>query len=66
MVAGQPQVVMQYSDYRPVESVELPFAIDLTYPEKNVHLAIAIRSYELNPSLADSLFEPPQSNDAGS
>jgi hypothetical protein len=66
MVAGQPQVVTQYSDYRPVESVELPFTIDLTYPEKKVHLAIAVRSYELNPSLADSLFEPAPSNGADS
>jgi len=65
LVTGQPQVVMQYGDYRPVESVELPFTIDLTYPEENVHLTIAVRSYELNPSLADGLFEP-QSNGAGS
>jgi hypothetical protein len=66
MVAGQPQVVMQYGDYRAVKSVELPFAIDLTYPEKGVHLAISVRSYDLNPNLPDSLFEPPQSNGTGS
>ncbi len=66
MVAGQPQVIMQYGDYRPVEAIELPFAIELTYPERNVHLTIAVRSYELNPRLADSLFEPPPANGAAS
>lgn len=66
LVAGQPQVIMQFGDYRPVESVQLPFKIDLTYPDKGVHLEIAVRSYEMNPSLPDSLFDAPEPSGASS
>lgn len=65
-VAGQPDLIMQFDDYRRVEAVDLPFKIDLIYPEKDVHLEIAVRSYEVNPMLADSLFEPLQQSGAGS
>ena len=47
---------MRFDDYRHVDSVDLPFQISLTYPEKNVHLEITVRSYEVNPTLADELF----------
>ena len=59
-VAGQPRLIMQFDDYRQVESVDLPFQISLTYPEKNVRLEITVRSYEVNPTLADELFDAPQ------
>ena len=59
-VAGQPQLIMQFDDYRRVESVDLPFQISLTYPEKHVRLEITVRSYEVNPTLADELFDAPQ------
>jgi len=54
--AGQPRLIMRFDDYRHVDSVDLPFQISLTYPEKNVHLEITVRSYEVNPTLADELF----------
>ena len=58
-VAGQPELIMQFNDYRPVEPADLPFQINLTYPEKHVRLEITVRSYEVNPSLADELFDAP-------
>ena len=66
IVAGQPELIMRFDDYRWVESAELPFTIDLTYPEKKVHLEITVRSYEVNPTLADTLFDPPPPSGAGS
>lgn len=65
-VAGLPELIMQFDDYRRVESVDLPFKIDLAYPEKNVHLEITVRSYEVNPNLADNLFDAPQPSGARS
>jgi hypothetical protein len=53
---GQPKLIMRFDDYRRVADVELPFTIDLTNPEKGVTIEITVRSYEVNPSLADSLF----------
>ena len=57
MQSGQPELVMEFADYRRVERVELPFKIALTYPAKQMHLDITVRSYEVNPSLPDSLFD---------
>ena len=59
-VAGQPELIMQFDDYRHVESVDLPFQISLTYPQKNVRLDITVQGYEVNPALADELFDAPQ------
>ncbi len=56
-VSAQPQLVMQFGDHRPVDGLELPFAIELSYPERMVHLSITVRSYEVNPTLPDSLFD---------
>jgi hypothetical protein len=57
---GQPRVVARYSDYRRVDSTQLPFAIEIAYPAGDVRMRIAVRSYEVNPALADDLFEPPK------
>jgi outer membrane biogenesis lipoprotein LolB len=57
--SGQPELVMDFADYRRVERMELPFKIALTYPDQAVHLEITVRSYEVNPSLPDSLFDAP-------
>jgi hypothetical protein len=64
--AGQPHLVILFDEYRRVDAVELPFLIDLRYPDTDVRLRIAVRSYEVNPDLPDSLFDPPQQGGAGS
>lgn len=66
MQFGQPELVMEFADYRRVERVELPFKIALTYPAKEMHLDITVRDYEVNPSLPDSLFDAPAAGGAGS
>jgi hypothetical protein len=65
-VAGQPEVIMEPGDYRQVGSTALPFRIDLTYPQKGVHLEIEVRSYEVNPALPDSLFDAAPASGASS
>ena len=54
--SGVPHLTMQYDDYRAVGAALLPFAIHLSYPERQVTLAISVRNYEVNPALADELF----------
>jgi hypothetical protein len=49
-------VTMRFGDYRVVDATLLPYHIDLLYPERAVRLAITVRSYEVNPELADDLF----------
>ena len=66
MQSGQPDLVMEFADYRRVERVELPFKIALTSPAKAIHLEITVRTYELNPSLPDSLFDAPAADGASS
>ncbi|HVO28227.1 MAG TPA: DUF4292 domain-containing protein [Candidatus Margulisiibacteriota bacterium] len=66
MQSGQAELVMEFADYRRVEGVELPFNISLTYPAKEMHLDITVRSYEVNPSLPDSLFDVPAASGASS
>jgi outer membrane biogenesis lipoprotein LolB len=66
MRSGQPELVMEFADYRRVGRLELPFKIDLTSPAKAIHLQITVRNYELNPSLPDSLFAAPEAGGAGS
>ncbi len=64
--SGQPELVMEFADYRRVERLELPFKIDLTYPANAIHLEIRVRNYEVNPSLSDSLFDATEAGGAGS
>ncbi len=56
---GAPRAVMSFADYRMVEGIPLPFAIELRAPQKGVTLDIALRSYEINPALDDGLFALP-------
>ncbi len=51
-----PRVVMTFAEYRTVEGIPLPFAIELRAPARHVTMQIALRSYDLNPVLADTLF----------
>lgn len=57
--AGQPRLIIRYGDYRLVDDTLLPFRIAMRYPQQNVSLDITIQRYEVNPRLADSLFQPP-------
>jgi hypothetical protein len=52
-----PRVVITFRDYRTVDGVPLPFAIELRAPGRQVAMQIALRSYEINPALADTLFD---------
>lgn len=54
---GAPRLVLWFDDYRRVDDILLPFAIDLEYPGKDVLLRIDVRGYEVNPVLSDSLFD---------
>ncbi|MBI4518630.1 MAG: hypothetical protein HY699_22765 [Deltaproteobacteria bacterium] len=56
--AGEPRLILRYDDYRPVGDAELPYRIALLYPARDVALEIAIQRYEVNPVLADELFQP--------
>jgi len=55
---NQPHLTIRYSDYRAVGSTVLPFAIALTDAQRDVQIAITLRSYEVNPALDDALFAP--------
>jgi hypothetical protein len=54
---GEPQTVTQFGDYRAVGALDLPYLIQMNYPERAVRMTITVRSYEVNPALADDLFE---------
>jgi len=53
---AQPRAILQFDDYRVVDGVAVPFAIELQSPERGVTVQIALRTYEINPVLADGLF----------
>ena len=54
----QPRMVIRYDDYRSVGDVDVPFRIALRYPGRHLALDVAIQRYEVNPVLADDLFQP--------
>lgn len=54
----EPRMVLRYDDYRSVGDVVLPYHIVLRYPGQHVALDVAIHRYEVNPVLADDLFQP--------
>ena len=54
----QPRAILQFDDYRVVDGLPVPFAIALQSPERNLTVQIVLRTYEINPVLADALFEP--------
>lgn len=51
------RVIMMFTDYRMVGGLPLPFAIELRAPQRQVTMQIALRSYEINPTLDDALFD---------
>lgn len=53
-----PRFTVAYSDYRLVENVSLPYRIRLGYPARRISLDIEIEKYEVNPTLASTLFRP--------
>jgi outer membrane biogenesis lipoprotein LolB len=59
--AGAPRLVIRYADYRAVGATSLPFRITLDYGQRQQSVDITIHSYEVNPRLADALFQPLQS-----
>jgi hypothetical protein len=54
----QPRLVIRYDDYRSVGDASLPYHIALRYPGQHLMLDVAIQRYEVNPALADDLFQP--------
>jgi hypothetical protein len=54
----RPRMVIRYDDYRSVGDTSLPYHIALRYPGQHLMLDVAIRRYEVNPALADDLFQP--------
>jgi outer membrane lipoprotein-sorting protein len=53
----QPRASLQFDDYRVVDGLPLPFAIELRSPARNLTVQITLRSYDVNPALADALFD---------
>jgi outer membrane lipoprotein-sorting protein len=53
----QTHAVLQFDDYRIIDGLPVPFAIELRSPERDVTVQITLRTYEINPVLADALFE---------
>ena len=51
---NQLEFVVDYSDYRPVSGIDLPFAISLATESQK--LTVTVAAYEVNPPLADDLF----------
>jgi len=49
--------VMQFGDYRLVDGMAVPFAIELRTPPRSVTVQIVVRAYEVNPTLTDALFD---------
>jgi len=53
----KPWVVTRFQDYREAGSYLLPFVIEIAYPHRDVFMRITVRDYEVNPVLANDLFE---------
>jgi outer membrane biogenesis lipoprotein LolB len=56
--AGREHMVITYGDYRRAEETELPYRIELQYPAQQLRIDISVQRYEVNPVLADDLFQP--------
>jgi hypothetical protein len=57
LVGDTPRLVVEYGDFRDVDGVSMPFAIDVTLPGRGTSLAIAVTSYVRNPPVDARLFE---------
>ncbi len=53
-VRNRLEFVVDYSDYRPVSGIDLPFAISLATDSQK--LTVTVAAYEVNPPLTDDLF----------
>jgi outer membrane lipoprotein-sorting protein len=56
-LGGQSRSVTRFGDYRPVDALQLPFAIEMIDTQRPVAITITVRGYEVNPVLADELFD---------
>jgi hypothetical protein len=56
-VGDVPRLAIAYGDFRDVDGVAMPFAIDVTLPGRVGSLAISITSYVRNAPVDDALFE---------
>jgi len=65
-VDAQPRLIMTFDDYRSVGGLPLPFAIGLSVPARPVTMQISLRGYEINPALADRLFDAASAGGAAS
>jgi hypothetical protein len=58
---AQPRLVLQFGDFRAVggagAGLALPFAVELRAPQRQVTMQIAVHADEINPLLADALFD---------
>ncbi len=57
LVGEVPRVVIEYNDFRDVDGVSMPFAIDVTWPARGTSLAIAVTRYVRNAPVDPGLFE---------
>jgi hypothetical protein len=56
-VGNVPRLVIDYGDFRDVDGVSMPFAIDVTLPGRGIALAIAVTHYERNVPVDGGVFE---------
>ena len=57
LVGDSPRLVIEYADFRDVDDVSMPFAIDVTLPGRGTSLAIAVTRYVRNTPVDAGLFE---------
>ena len=55
---GHVRLLLEYDDFRAADGADLPHRILLVYPDEGVHVDIEVDRYEVNPVLAERLFEP--------
>jgi hypothetical protein len=53
----QPHVIIQFDDYRQVDTATLPFTVVIWYPERDMRMTVTVQGYEVNPALPGELFE---------
>lgn len=56
--SDRPRLITRYDDYRVTDGLPLPYQIIMQYPGHDVAVEITIQRYEVNPTLADELFQP--------
>lgn len=56
---GGDELSLEYSDYRVVDGLTLPFRIVTEYPARKLSLRIDVSRYEVNPTFPAEMFTPP-------